>query len=314
MTDLLLVIIRFALFANLMVLAGLAAFPLYALTHEERNREPGSLLYRPQPWLGALALILSFVGMAALTAAMQGVGVLAIDPAMLVAMVRETDVGTAWLVRSAALLVAVGAALWLDRKPTLAAAILFAAGSTALATLAWAGHAGAAEGALGWLHRTNDVLHMIAAAVWLGAIAAFLLLLRPGASWNEGRLSVVARSLDQFARVGTACVLVIAATGLINSEIIIGTANIARSAASPYGQLLAAKLFLFAAMLVIAAANRWRLTPALRQAAATPDALRADPARAVAAMHTSLMLEAAAGLAILALVAWLGMLDPFAAG
>ncbi|WP_137751290.1 copper homeostasis membrane protein CopD [Sphingopyxis sp. L1A2A] len=308
MTDLLLVSIRFALFANLMLIAGLAAFPLYALTPgEQRDCETGRLLHRPQLWLCLFALLLSFGGMAALTAAMQGVGALAIDRGMFLAMVRETDVGAAWLVRSAALLVAVAAALWLDRSPTLAAAILFAAGSAALATLAWAGHAAATDGALGWLHRANDALHMIAAAIWLGAIAAFLLLLRPGAPWSEARLAVAARSLDQFARIGTLCVLVIAATGLVNSQIVIGAANIARSAASPYGQLLAAKLLLFAAMLVIAAANRWRLTPALRQGAATPD-------QALTAMHTSLMLEAAAGLAILGLVAWFGMLDPFATG
>jgi putative copper resistance protein D len=302
--------VRFALFANLMLIAGLAAFPLFALTRaERREREPTSLFFQPQPWLCAFALLLSVGGMTVLTAAMQGVGVFAVDPAMFVAMIRETNVGAAWLVRIGALLVAVAASFRLGRRPTLAAAILFAAASTALASLAWAGHAGATEGAGGWLHRASDALHMIAAAIWLGAIAAFLLLLRSGVPGREARLALAARSLDQFARVGTFCVIVIAATGLINGQIVIGAAHVTQSLASPYGQLLLVKLLLFAAMLGLAAANRWRLTPALRTAVASPDTV---PARAAAAIRVSLLFEVAAGLVILALVAWLGMLEPIA--
>lgn len=309
MTDILLMGVRFALFANLMLIAGLAAFPLFALTcAERRERELALLFFRPQPWLCAFAMLLSVSGMAVLTATMQGVGVFAVDPAMFLTMVRETDIGVAWLVRIGALSVAVAASFRLGRRPTLAAAILFAAASTALASLAWAGHAGATEGAAGWLHRASDALHMIAAAIWLGAIAAFLLLLRLGC--HEARLALAARSLDQFARIGTLCVLVIAATGLINGQIVVGSAHVSQSLASPYGQLLLVKLLLFAAMLGLAAANRWRLSPALLTAVASPGAA---PARAAAAIRASLLLEAAAGLAILALVAWLGMLQPFAA-
>src|SRR3546814_3198171 len=78
---------------------------------------------------------------------------------------------------------------------------------------------------------------------------------------------VCSSDLDQFSRVGTICVLVIAATGLINSQMIVGAENLGRSLSSPYGQLLLAKLALFALMLALAAANRWRLTPALAAAA-----------------------------------------------
>ncbi len=149
------------------------------------------------------------------------------------------------------------------------------------------------------MHRIADALHMIAAAIWLGAIAAFLLLLRPGrgAMLPEG-IALAARSLDRFARVGTICVLVITATGLINVQLILGFANMGRSAASPYGQLLLFKFLLFGSMLVLAAANRWRLTPALDAALAD-----GDPGPATAAIRRSLAAEAAAGAAILALVA-----------
>src|SRR3546814_13267050 len=67
----------------------------------------------------------------------------------------------------------------MTRRPTIAAAILTLAGSVAVATLVWSGHAGATEGAAGTLHRASDILHLIAEAVWIGAIGAFLMLISP---------------------------------------------------------------------------------------------------------------------------------------
>src|SRR3546814_8888917 len=49
-------------------------------------------------------------------------------------------------------------------------------------------------------------------------------------------LGIAARSLDRFSFIGTICVLVIAATGLINSQMIVGAENLGRSLGSPYGQ------------------------------------------------------------------------------
>lgn len=307
MTDVFLIGIRFALYADLMLLTGLAAFPLYALRRGERqNPRVIKALIAPQSWLALLGLIVSLIGMAALTASMQGVALFAIDPAMLVTLVRETDVGTAWLVRMAALGVALAAATQIGRRPTAAASIIVVAGSTALVTLVWAGHAGASEGLAGAIHRIGDALHMIAAAVWLGAIGAFLILLRPRDGIASAQPALVVRSLDRFARVGTVCVLVIAATGLINTQVIVGSNNIGPALTSPYGQLLAIKLLFFALMLVLAAANRWRLTPALADE-------RVDPAAARRAIRCSLTIEIVAATIILALVAWLGTLEPLPA-
>ena len=69
---------------------------------------------------------------------------------------------------------------------------------------------------------------------------------------------------------------------------------------------------LLCAMLALAGVNRWRLTPALQASIASPDEIGADSSLAVSAMRRSLVLEASAGLAILALVAWFGTLEPFA--
>jgi putative copper resistance protein D len=306
--------IRFALYADLMLIAGLAAFPLYALTRSERlGTQPMAAIWRLERWLCAAGLLLSTLGMGVLAASMQGVGFLSLEFQPFWDLVRETDVGMAWIYRSAALLLALAAAIWLTRWPATAAAILAAAGSVAVATLVWSGHAGATEGAAGTIHRISDILHMIAAAVWIGAIGAFLLLVTPQSIRElPGGLRIAARSLDQFSLIGTICVLIIAATGLINSQFIVGAENLGRSLSSPYGQLLLAKLALFGLMLALAAANRWRLTPALAAAAGgNTENIDTDPDAALAAMRKSLIIEAAAALAILALVAWFGTLEPF---
>jgi putative copper resistance protein D len=307
MTDLLVKGVRFALYADLMLLTGLAAFPLYAFARDDR-RHPAiaAILARPLRGLCATALLLSAAGFVMLTANMHGVTPVAIDAAMLRTMIGETDVGAAWI----ASMIALAVALWASRRPGTgsvpAFATVAAAGAVALATLAWSGHAGAGEGLPGTLHRASDAAHMIAAAAWLGAIMAFLLLLRPQHAIATPALpALAARSLDRFAAAGTVCVLVLTATGMINAQMIFGIGHSAALIATPYGQLLLVKLLLFGAMLALAAANRWRLTPAL--AASLADG---DPRTAIGAIRRSLAIEAAAGLAILALVAWLGTLAP----
>src|SRR3546814_15742202 len=80
--------------------------------------------------------------------------------------------------------------------------------------------------------------HMIAAAVWIGAIGAFHLLISPQRIREiPDGFGIAARSLNRFSLIGTICVLVIAATGLINSQMIVGAENLGRSLGSPSGKL-----------------------------------------------------------------------------
>lgn len=309
MSDPVLISVRLLLFGGLMLVVGIAAFALYALdNHERRNPEITASLWAAQRWLCGLNVLMSTVGMAILSANMFGVGLFELDLAVFRTMVLETDVGSAWLYRTASLALALAASFALAKRPEGAATTLVATGSIALASLVWSGHAGATEGISGLVHKASDAAHMIAAAVWLGALATFLVLLRPpSAGAGHDRLKLAARSLDQFARIGTACVAIIIVTGLINSQLLIGASNIGRSLAAPYGQLLAAKLLLFGLMLALAAANRWRLTPTLQASLVDPDA---NSVTAIGAMRKSLFIEAAAAATILALVAWLGTLEP----
>ena len=303
MADILMIGIRFLLFADLMLIVGLAAFPLYAVRGLDDDATGISAeLAVAQPWLCGFGLLTSLAGMLALTASMQGVAISDVAPAMFVSMATETDVGKAWIVRILALGVAIIAAGQLRRRPPGAGLILALASATALASLVWSGHAAASEGLAGTIHRTADALHMIAAGIWLGAIAAFLILLRPAADGvGQPRSHMAARSLERFAPVGTGCVIAIAATGMINFEMIVGLERAGSMLRSTYGYLLIAKLLLFAGMLVLAALNRWRFSPA-------PSASYDGPSRT--AIRRSLALEASAAASILALVAILGTIEP----
>jgi len=305
MDNLPVIVVRFALYADLMVLAGMVAFSLYAISPTERTS--GILpLTKPAIVLAAVGLLLSGVGMLLLAAAMTGSSVLALDGEVLREIVSESAIGSAWIVRMVAMVMAVLSACALARLPAAARCALLASTSLAIATLVWTGHAGATEGWIGTVHRLSDMIHMLAAAVWLGGIAAFSwILFRPTTALSGEHLSVTHRALDRFSRVGTFAVGLIVATGIVNCLAVVGFPHFSGLPLTAYGKLLIAKLLLFGAMLALAGLNRWRLTPALEVA------IRNDsPTLAVTGLRRSLLAEGGAALAILALVAWLGTLDP----
>lgn len=304
--------VRFLLYLDLMVLFGVAAFGLYALRGTERVS--GTLLASSSLVAGASlgGVLLSLLGMAALAASLGGTSLTAIDREVLDALLFETSNGIAWQLRLVALLVALGAA-WLVRvapTATAGAALSAATGGAALATLAWTGHGAAGEGGFGWLHLAADILHLLAAGLWVGALVAMLLLVfRPAAAMDRAHLLLSHRVLAGFSTTGTIVVGTLTVTGLINLAGTTGVAGIAALPLSRYGQLLIAKLALFATMLALAASNRFRLVPAFETALAA-----GDHAAALAALRRSLAFESVCAAAILALVAWLGTLDPSGAG
>lgn len=304
MDNLPVIVIRFALYADLMVLAGITAFPLYALSRSERAS--GILpLKGTSISLAAVGLALSGLGLLALVAAMAGSSVWDVDPQVLREIVGESAIGTAWIIRMAALAVAVVAAMTVNRSQ-MSQFTLLTSTSVALGTLVWTGHAGATEGWVGTAHRLSDIVHMLAAAVWIGGIAAFAwLLFRPLAALRPGHLPVVHGALDRFSKVGTLAVGAIIATGIVNCLAVVGFPHFTRLPMSDYGKLLIVKLLLFATMLGLAGLNRWRLTPAFGAAIR-----KNDVAGTIAALRRSLLAEGGAALAILALVAWLGTLEP----
>lgn len=298
--------IRLGLYLSLMVLMGLAAFPLYALRGTERAEGRIIALRSTLIFWSSAAIILSVTGFLVLMAAMMGTTIAEIDWEMCRTILFETPIGTAWLIRMAALAAGILVAITIKSSNDNRLIAVTFASAVALGTIVWTGHAGAMEGSIGNIHRASDILHLLAAAIWLGGIIAFLKMLQAPADnlWGD-QLSLAHRALDNFSRVGTICVAVIVITGLINGQILVGFSNITALFDSRYGQLLVLKLALVGFMLFLGAKNRWRLTPNLETALSGDSA-----ASAVSALRVSLLLEAGAAFVILGLVAWLGLLEP----
>lgn len=166
-----------------------------------------------------------------------------------------------------------------------------------VAAIALTGHAGAGTGAAGLFHMFSDVVHLIAAGVWLGALPALAWLLMQ--SRTEPALDALTSEVTR--RFGTVALIAVAAllvSGIVNTAILVGWS--ADAFATTYARTLTLKVALFAAMLVLAAFNRLRLTPALPR----PSAL--------SALVATVLAETALGLGILLLVGLLGTLPPAA--
>lgn len=142
-------------------------------------------------------------------------------------------------------------ALWfaaLDRR-----ALVITLALLDIAALALLGHGAASPmpsfGAivLGW--------HIGAASLWLAGMAAAL--------FGIVRQRDGVTALRGFAPLGLSCVSVLLITGLLNLQIVTG--NIMAAFAGLYGAILIAKLLCFAAMLGLAAVNRFALLPQLER-------------------------------------------------
>jgi putative copper resistance protein D len=272
---------------------GGALFALYALP----AGGPSSALALgwPRRLLGGSAALLALASAAAS------------DPSTLASVITEMAMGASSLVRTTAAGLALAVLLLAPqgRAGWIATAAL---GAVATASMAWMGHGAATEGVAGGVHLLADLAHLAAAAVWIGALA-FFVGLAGDRRRDEGRTAAFHAALAGFSGVGSGLVAALVASGLVNSWFLVGPSGWTALAATAYGRLLLLKLVLFAVMLALAAANRFRLTPALRTALADP--VRTDSA--VVALRSSLQLELGVAVAVVALVAWLGRLAPITA-
>lgn len=297
--------LRLALYVDLMLLFGLPLFGLYGLRGTERVSR--SVLPLRPLLLGTTAagLVLTVGSVFMLASAMSGQPLTAVDGET-ISLVLSTSNGTALQFRAIFLILAAYVCWRTWRRPTRTLTFCSLYGGASLATLAWSGHGTMGEGVSGWVHLGSDIVHLLAAGAWIGAIVALLLLLsRRTRSLTVEHVATSHRSLATFSVVGTICVALILLTGLINSWILIGPDNFGTLVKTTYGLLLLAKLVLFGAMLGLAAFNRFRLTPALDRALAD-----GDHHRAIKRLRVSLATEAGLAAGVLALVAWLGLLSP----
>jgi putative copper export protein/mono/diheme cytochrome c family protein len=163
-----------------------------------------------------------------------------------------------------------------------------------LATLLQAGHGHALsmESGLSWL-LASDMLHLVSAAAWLGGLIPLLMTIQGSSAVTAG---LAARL---FSRLGLAAVvgILISATG--QGWILIG--GLPGLVGTAYGWAAMMKLSLLLALLALAAANRFRFTPALEGR---------DPARAKRRLCHSIFIETVVGLLTLVAAGFLVSLPP----
>jgi putative copper resistance protein D len=170
-----------------------------------------------------------------------------------------------------------------------------------LVSLGWVGHAVEGQGVTSVVHQFNQMVHLLAAGLWLGGLVPLTWLLArarspSGAAW----ISVARDVVPRFSQMGYAAVALLAATGAINTLLLVG--SVEALAGTPYGRLLSLKILLFSVMVVLALINRFRLLPRLR---------REPPSSApIGALARSVLFEQALGFAVLAVVSVLGTWPP----
>ena len=303
--DWLAVVLRLALYVVLGLAFGLPLFCLAALRRDEHGARFAAQCRAIALGCALAGIVLSLAGLVVMARTMSGAAsYAALDREVFAMILTGTAYGLAWSVRVAALVLCLPAMLVLRARPVAQAVSLATLSAVALAAQPWAGHGAMSEGIGHYVHLAADAAHLLAAGAWAGALAAFVLLSRARSGSDPAALSLLSRTANGFARLGTGIVVTLVLTGVLNYGFIVGAA-LPDFSATAYGGLLAAKLALFMAMLALAAANRFRHAPRLAQALRTGQA-----AMAARALRRSVALEAAAGTAVLALVAALGTLSP----
>ena len=230
----------------------------------------------------------------------------AISDGVLWTVLTQTTFGYDWLVRLV-LACSLAATLapflsapkakpsWLDGFVAMFAAAL--AGS-----LAWAGHAAGGLGSEAFVHPAADVLHLLAAAAWVGALPALLVLLAT-AGGDETSVAIARTSTLRFSSLGIVSVATLFVTGTINTWYLVG--SLPALTETDYGRLLLEKVAVFVGMVMLAATNRQWLIPQLMQKEST-DVIRG----ALFQLRYHVSIEIAAGVCIIVIVAALGTLHP----
>lgn len=260
-------------FALLVAPAGGAAGPLWRQL---------SLLVR----IGAaVAWISAALWLPLQAAAMAGAVDVGTAFAAIPTVLLDTGFGRALMLRLGLLAVAAWLAAPHRSRTIWAVAALLAATACALQ---WRmGHAAVAEDLP---LPAATVLHILAAGLWLGGLLPLWL-----------ALPQAPRAARRFSALGLSCVLVLAATALAQAWVLV--VGIAGLVGTDYGRIVLAKLLLLAALLGLAALNRFGLSPGLSGP---------EPGRAIRRLRLSILVETGLGLLVLLTAAGLATQPPAA--
>jgi copper resistance protein D len=300
-----LIVSRLLQFAAVIVVFGCGAFRLYGLGVDPTQTSANALItFDAWFWrvttVGAIVALLSALSlMLGVTANMAGSASAALDPKTISKVLLATSFGRVWCWHLVFAVLAIGVCL-APRAHCRMPAILVLS-FLLLVSLGWVGHAVEGQGVARLVHQINQMVHLLAAGLWLGGLLPLAWLLGQarspsGAAWISLARDVVPR----FSHMGYAAVALLAVTGAINTLLLVGSTE--ALVGTPYGRLLGLKILLFLTMVTVALFNRFRLLPRLRR--------ELQPSAPVIALARSVLCEQGLGLAILAVVSVLGTWPP----
>ena len=251
-------------YAGALVAAGTLFFSMYT----DRRTELRAVTSRAAV-LGAVALVAA----APFRIARLGGGLDALRDNDLLMSALRGPVGISTAVTANALLIV---AVLVDRRAPRWISLVFAL--VALAGFSIEGHTRATERR--WAMVASDVVHLGAAAVWLGGIVALLVAFRT--SDDAGRLATIVRRFSDSALVAVG---VVAVTGVIMAWIILPT--VGELTSTGYGLALILKVALVLVVIALGAFNRYRLVPAVDDASRGQPTIPSDPEAPAAGSATS---------------------------
>jgi putative copper resistance protein D len=312
-----LVIVRDFHLASTMIVAGIIFFDLFIASPLWRTMPPlrtaqahfqsstGKIL-----WITlavSIASALAWLCLLAMRIGRKDLGDVISDGTVWLVL-SQTQFGFAWQARlllggflAACLLPRSGRSGQCSNGLTILAALLAGA---YLGSLAFAGHGAEGLGIEQNIHLVADFLHLVAAALWLGALIPLVLLLVYLWRFKEdGWVAAAGRAASWFSTLGVLAVGVLLVSGTINAAFLLGGMHSLID--TSYGRLLLFKIVLFAAMVCLAGINRQSLLPRLS------DGVEPGPATAtVRRLVQSALVEIVLGLAIVCVVGLLGIMPP----
>ena len=112
------------------------------------------------------------------------------------------------------------------------------------------------QGVTRLVHQINQMVHLLAAGLWLGSLVPLAGLLGRARSTSETGWIYIARdAVPRFSQMGYAAVALLAASGALNTLLLVGSTQ--ALVGTPYGRLLGLKILLFLAMVTVALFNRF---------------------------------------------------------
>jgi putative copper export protein len=273
--DLLSVIVRALAFVAVFQAAG-AAFFLAMFGHRLARAQIGTRRLALIAAAGGVILLLAHIG---LDPARMADGFAGIWDRELQRLAWGSSSGVAQMVQAIGLLII----LVTLARPARSSALFPVVGAVvAVAGFLLTGHTSAH--ALRWLLAPLLALHLLIVAFWFGALVPLAIVSRAETPPNAAQI------VERFSVVAGMLVPLIALAGFIMSWILAGTFSVLRK---PYGELLTAKFAGFMLLMLLAAYNKWRLTPAMS----------AGAFGAVASLRRSIAVEYALIVAVLSVAA-----------